>query len=275
MDEDDPRGVAAPPDPHGDEETGVGRDGQYEGATRESNHCERCGDMIRPAKTYCQSCRDDTMLEEAGFEEPPSEHEESEPVSWSFERVGIAVVDAELDLIASAKGKSALKLRADLPSLPVDAKKDDSVDGVDDIDGEPHEVLQRDWPHLEESSELETKHGEQIARTALDKHDPSDHPTLYDEAGMPLQGVSTIADLKTIVDGDSAWLVPGFLYSLPPDGSGDEDAPSSRRVSKEKLLCMRSNDQTVHVYETKEDGMDWWECQECGKWRPGPALDQT
>jgi len=273
MEDDDPRGVGAPPDPHGDSEEGVGHGGHYDTATRDANHCKRCGDMIRPTETHCQRCRGNKIREEAGHQEPPSEYEGADPVDWTFQRVGVAVVEAGLDLTAVAKGKAALKRRDDLPTLPVQADTDDTVDGVDDIDGEPHEVLQGDWPPLQEAVELDTEHGKQIAETALNKHESSDSPTLYDETGTPLQDISTVADLNAVVDDGAAWVVPAFLYSASQNESESEPRETGplRAHSRKMLLCMQSNDKTVHEYQTDEDGMDFWECRDCGKWRPGPS----
>jgi hypothetical protein len=277
MDEkEDPRGVAAPPDPHAGEKEGVGRGGHYSGSTREADECERCGETITPENTYCQRCRTEKDMEEHGHKDTPTEHSGLEPITRTSNGIGVAVVEANLDLVATAKGKAALKNRADMPDLPVGAEKHETVDGVDDIDGEPHEVLQDDWPPLKEAVELSSSHGEQIAGAALENHDPEESVAFYDETGKPLKDISTISDLESVVDEGEVWLVPGFLYELDREQTGESTADSKRRnkAKKPKMMqCVRCGEKTTHIHRTVDDGMNFWECRDCNKWRPGPSPD--
>jgi hypothetical protein len=283
-DDDDPRGVASPPDPHAEEDEGVGRSGSYAGESRDQTLCAECDDPIRPGNSLCRSCREEQLAKSLGRDggpaarnnSPSTAGDTSDPV-WQFDRVGFVAVAEELDLTALAYGKAAFRHREDLGTLPVSVDERESFATIDDIDGDPHEVLQGNWPPLDEIIQVDSEHGRQVFDAAVEKQQSADvdDPVFYREDGSAVADIESAADLRSSIvdDGDTpVWIVPGFLYELDEDDGEDGDQhPQTETVTKTMLSCQGECGRTIHVYQEARDGLDWWSCQECGYERAGPS----
>jgi hypothetical protein len=267
---DGPNSVPYVDDPHATDADGVGESGQYAGNSSSDSTCDECGGRNSTSGRLCESCSLAASLEERGEGKPGESTPPERTHSWVFDRVAFSLVPASNDLVALALGKAAIKMRDDLPSIPVDDSPYDTFDLYDDFNGEPAEVLVDSWPDLQTIQPSDSDTGEQILEAALANSDPemgTHH--LYDAEGTPL---STKAEVDAVrqatTDREDLWLVTAFLYQGEVDVDDDQTGVP-RKTPVDYLEC-DTDGWCEHRYEGVKNDIPRWKCLDCGTVRPGP-----
>jgi hypothetical protein len=185
------------PNPHYDPEdvygTGAVADPNLDEYTRrDENECPRCGQAMAADQDRYEDCQLDQRSTN-----PASES--SSTYEWQADRVAVVVVDEDLDTLAQAFARTALRRRGHDGTTPSRSKA--SVRLLDDLGPfELDHLPDADWRDIYALA----KPGTSDAQALLDavREQDTAHPVVYDADGNPLDDVANV---------DDGWLVAGVL----------------------------------------------------------------
>jgi len=232
--EEDPRGVASPPDPHGQDErcTSGGGGGIGERLTgaeypeddpdggQERTTCPGCDKEIPRYWDECSACRRRNVGAEPSDETPDTES----LGTWHIDRVVVAVVD-EHSASAIPIAKAGLKKAVDSDG----ALEDERVTPATDFDDDPPAPLNDYVETLPNLVRLEGPDAPELLGKLAQQD--TDEPVLFNEFGKPLRTDCNRESIRSTLGKPrkTHYLCAGVVEtvdrSLPDDLSTDDDEP--------------------------------------------------
>jgi len=272
----DPRGVAAPDDPHADpgvDDTLSSEDYPAQREERDRYTCKQCDGEVPPTEDYCSDCARKTFASDrAASRYGVHEHAAGATVSreWTLDRVVAAVIADDHAHTASIAGEVALKERTEFPWTTA---TDTQLTLLSEVDGEVPSPIDRGYEAVPDIVRADSDAGQQLlADLVADMNDRADDvPQLYTEFGNPIDDWETVADLQERFS-EGYWIVTGVVrqkdYAFP-DLEDDVTA----------IKTCEDCGATKHVYTGQDQPDDVpsrvWICMTCGSTQNGDPPDRN
>jgi len=275
-DSSDPRGVAAPPDPHAHPEAEDSLSSETYPAQRENRNwhtCNQCDREVAPSDDFCSDCSRKTFASDrsnARYGSRSLTQGARVTRDWTLDRVVAAVVANQCKHTARIAGEVALKKRVE---SQWETSTDTKLTLVSNFDGKVPSPIGEDYDSILDIAKASSDAGQQLlADLAADMQDQGDDaPQLYSEFGKAIDDWDTAEDLQERF-GEEYWIISGVVRQRDFAFSDIDQAATAVKICKE---CGPAK----HVY-TGQDRPDdvpigVWMCMTCGVARDSDTSDSN